>query len=154
MDTKQLLGSPNPVSATNSDTILSPEELDKLLEAKRENIRGVDYLQPVVVKHGMFNTEQGLLITSDEALKLREDMEAERRRKLRAEAAAEARKAAEDCVVRIQRRAERWRFDKWALANRVKKYDVHEVLSRPLKVRIAAAKQRGKVNLTRNSDLS
>lgn len=61
--------------------MMPPMELKALLEAKRERVKAGDFLQPVVLKRGHVNTENGLLVTADESLKLVQKTEDEQGRK-------------------------------------------------------------------------
>ena len=68
MDTSILLGTHRPRAADDANTMMSLDELETLLEAKRARVRAGDCLQPVVVRRGNVCTEQGLLVNEEQAL--------------------------------------------------------------------------------------
>ena len=68
MYTAILLGTHRPSAADGANTMMSPDELDTLLESYRARVRAGDCLQPVVVRHGNVCTAQGLLVNEMQAL--------------------------------------------------------------------------------------
>lgn len=48
-------------------SIISSEVMENLLEAKRESSRAGDYLQTLVLKRGVVDKTQRLILTKDEA---------------------------------------------------------------------------------------
>lgn len=149
VDPSKLLGTPRPKNAAEADIMMSPDQLMTLLEAKRTRLKAGDCLQPVVLKRGHINSENGILVSADESYKLVKEAEEEAQRKKEQEEAEEQLRLEKVESVRVFRRTERHRFEKWALRNRVKRYGVPNVLPRALKVRAAAAKERIKVKLAR-----
>ena len=117
--------------------MMTLEELEILLEQKR-------CLQPVVLKHGKVSTEQSLVVTGAEAMEMVNREEELIWTDKATQPAREAQKAALDKKIRAQRHAQRKSFQSHAFKKQMKPYDVPNVLSRPLKVCMAVAKDRVK----------
>lgn len=136
-----LLGSARPVSAQQADTVLNAEALLTLLEEKRDRIRKGECLQSVVLRRGYLDTSQGLLMSRPDCVKAIETKETEERLKFASKAAQDARDRVKIERERAVKRAERARFERWALDRRVRAYKDPDVLPRPFKVRAAIAKE-------------
>lgn len=94
-DSSFLLGTARPKSEEIVSTVMSPVELEKLLEDKSEPIRAGDCLQPVVLRGGYVDAMRGQVLTSDDEMKMVRETEELYRRKWEKGKAEEERKARE-----------------------------------------------------------
>ena len=144
VNTETLLGTSLPRSASDPDTMLNPDQLQEMLRAKRRQIREDGPLQPVVVKRGSLDTTYGQVVSRDEAIKV---LQAARDAHVARQAERAAKEAQEDLAFQQQRekkRGERKVFEQWALKRRISAYGDPDISPRPLKLRVAAVKERAR----------
>lgn len=85
LDSTKLIGVARPLSETCPEVISTPEEMELMLEEKRQKRRDSSGVAPVILSRGFLNTKQGLVLTSAEAMNLVRTKERQEARKKEAQ---------------------------------------------------------------------
>lgn len=137
----KFLGFHRPKSTEEADVFVSPNELEALLEIKRERIQFGDCLKLVVGKRGAVGTSQRILTNHDETIDMMKKTEAEALQTQEVKTVEEQRKE-EECQGNRKLRREKWRkFDARALTRRLTTFSMLDILPRPNKIKIVKAKE-------------
>ena len=99
--------SSRPRSADNVDVMMTRHGLEVLLEHMSARLRAGACIQPVVLKHGKVNTEQGLVVTGSDARDMVHREEERIGKEKEAQVQKEAQKAALEDQKDVKRHAER-----------------------------------------------
>ena len=142
IDPMVLLNVPRPVSTSDPRTILSVEGMEIMMEERRKKSRDLLGITPTVTVSGFVDTSAGLLLTSEEALKLAQLKHLNDQFKLAAKQRKEAEAARKEANALEKTRQERIRHQQNALMLRVKWYGVPNTFPRSLSVRRQIAKER------------
>lgn len=75
VDSSEYLVTALPKREDNISTVMSPGELETLLDAKPERIRAGDCMKPVVLRRDYVDTTRGQVLTSYDAMKILREKE-------------------------------------------------------------------------------
>lgn len=142
VDSTHLLSVPRPAAYNEPNTVLSTDDLKRMMEEKRSAVRNGDCLQPVVSKRGSIDTANGLVVTSEGALRLIEAQQSAICARKKRKDLQDSRLLVRQEEERAARQASRVEFEKQALAFRVREYGDPGVLPRSLKLRRSIARER------------
>lgn len=131
-----------PRSFEKSDELVAASALASMLTDKMRRADSGEKLQPVVLHRGHVCTKEGILATSEEVRDLvRGQQQLQAKKRIEKEVAS-VEKELEWEREKAEKREQREAFNRWALNNRVKKYNTPDVMPRTLQVRRTLARMR------------
>ena len=141
-DSAKLIGVHRPLNETCESVAVSLQEMELLLEEKRERRREGSTIAPVVMRKGYLDTKQGLVLTSNEALRLIRRKEEDDARKMERKYNKMVSDNAKFVLEARRRRQDRRKLDHSRAKRHSALYNEEFVLPRSIKERRAAARER------------